>query len=558
MKLTFFVKTVLTATGLRIFLGLAAGIIISAIVINFVFFKLQEQRLEEHVTLHGQSLAKLFASNIQLGVFANSPELLELPIESLLGHPDVLTVAVYNAAGQPIVARETSHPVPLIPASSAVVDLQVNNRDLAQLADEAGLTFKAPVLTRISATPEDDLFFDDTGQSAVREIGWVMIRMSARQLIMGRNEFIVQSLVVGIVFLIVILPLTFYIVTASIRPLRQLLLRIKQQMGESGSPTGDIDLLDTTISSLFEELEHSFQTINSLRESLEQKVEQRTVELQITNTQLARTLNELKQAHIQLVHSEKMASLGLLATGLAHEINNALTLIRGSLFPLQKLAKQLVGNQPAATYEHRQIEQLLEELIAHMDTGVQRITSLLRDLMTFARPGKGIRHLVDLNLELEMTLRLLNVNARERVKVEVRKDFSPLQPVCCHGGQIAQVFLNILLNAVQAIDQEGVIDITTAMTGDSVCVTIEDSGCGIAPEVLPKIYDPFFTTKEVGQGTGLGLGICYAIVREHQGDIRVTSRLGRGTKFTITLPVSEPICTYQNFQDHSAEPSLYN
>jgi two-component system, NtrC family, sensor kinase len=558
MKSTIFIKTVLTPTGFRIFLGLAAGMILSAIVINFVFFKLQEQRLDEHVALSGRSLAKLFASHVQLGVFANSPELLELPVASLLGHPDILAVTIYDAAGQPIVDRVTNHPVPLTTGNTALEAWPVNDRDISSSADAPALIFKAPVLTRVSATPEDDLFFDGTGQGVVKEIGWVKIRMSARQLIAGRNEFIVQSLLVGIVFLIVILPLTFYIVTASSRPLRQLLLRVKQQMGESGPPSGDIALLDSTFSSLFDELDHSFQTINSLREGLEQKVEQRTTELRTSNTQLAQTLNELKQAHMQLVHSEKMASLGLLATGLAHEINNGLTLIRGSLFPLEKVTKQLVGNQPATNQEHRQNAQLLAELIKHMTTGVQRITSLIKDLMTFARPGKGTRHLVDLNLELEMTLRLLNVKARGGVKIEVLKDFSPLQPVCCHGSQIAQVFLNIILNAIQAIDQEGHIHLTTAMAGDSVCITIEDNGCGIAPDDLPKIFDPFFTTKEVGQGTGLGLGICYAIIHEHQGEIRVTSRLGTGTKFTIILPVFAVIGRCRNFQDPSADPTLCN
>lgn len=540
MKSAFFSKTVLTATGLRIFLSLAIGMILSVMAINFVFFKLQERRMEEHFTLHGQSLAKLSAHNVQLGVFAGSPELLELPVESLLQHPDIVAVTITDAAGKTIIAREVLPP--------------------ATLPADPGVVFREPVLTRVSTTPEDDLYFDRSGRVTVREIGRVEIRLSARQLIEGRNEFVVQSVVVGIVFLVIILPLTFFVVNASTRPLRRLLLRVKSQMGETGSRSGDIDLLDKTFNSLLDELETSFRTINSLRENLELKVAQRTAELQNSKARLEKTLAELKQAQMQLVHSEKMASLGLLATGLAHEINNALTLIAGSLFPLEKAARQLVGNRPATTEEHGEAEKLLDQLIKHINTGVQRITSLVRDLMTFARPGKGPRHLVDLNRELEMTLSLLNINAGGTLQVAVRKDFSPLQPVRCHGSQIAQVFLNILLNAVQAIEQKGYghIDIATAMDGDSVRITIEDNGCGIAPEVLPRIFDPFFTTKEVGRGTGLGLGICYAIIHEHRGDIRVSSRLGQGAKFTITLPVPADAGESQKLQDRTAAPVLGN
>lgn len=560
MKSAFFSKTVLTATGLRIFLSLAIGMILSVMAINFVFFKLQERRMEEHFTLHGQSLAKLSAHNVQLGVFAGSPELLELPVESLLQHPDIVAVTITDAAGKTIIAREALPPATLPAEGSAGSDSPANNPAVAVLPADPGVVFREPVLTRVSTTPEDDLYFDRSGQVTVREIGRVEIRLSARQLIEGRNEFVVQSVVVGIVFLVIILPLTFFVVNASTRPLRRLLLRVKSQMGETGSRSGDIDLLDKTFNSLLDELETSFRTINSLRENLELKVAQRTAELQNSKARLEKTLAELKQAQMQLVHSEKMASLGLLATGLAHEINNALTLIAGSLFPLEKAARQLVGNRPATTEEYGEAEKLLDQLIKHINTGVQRITSLVRDLMTFARPGKGPRHLVDLNRELEMTLSLLNINAGGTLQVAVRKDFSPLQPVRCHGSQIAQVFLNILLNAVQAIEQKGYghIDIATAMDGDSVRITIEDNGCGIAPEVLPRIFDPFFTTKEVGRGTGLGLGICYAIIHEHRGDIRVSSRLGQGAKFTITLPVPADAGESQKLQDRTAAPVLGN
>ena len=199
----------------------------------------------------------------------------------------------------------------------------------------------------------------------------------------------------------------------------------------------------------------------------------------------------------------------------------------------------MVGDGQQQTAEVKvKLEHSLAELVQYINTGVQRITLLIKDLMTFARPGRGTRHLVDLHQELEMTLRLLNIEARDQLDVQIRKEFHAIPSISCHGSQISQVFLNILINAVQAIQQKGYIRIVTGMEGDRVCVTIEDNGCGIAPEVLPKIFDPFFTTKDVGSGTGLGLGICYSIIREHGGEIRVTSQLGQGTKFYILLPIA--------------------
>lgn len=546
MKTTLFAKTLLTPTGLRIFLMLACSMIFSAAVINFIFFKLQEQRLEAQVMQEGQSLAKLFASNVQLGVFARSQELLQLPVNSLLLYPNILAIAIYDNGGNLLVSREISRASGRGEAHAAT---PVNVHGSISLSATAGseIIFEEPVRIRVSATPEDNLFFEDTERSESRDIGLVKIKLSARELITGRNDFIVQSVVGGLAFLAIILPLTFFIVRVSNRPLAHLLLRVKEQMGEQKSQAGDIALLDHTFSALLEELEQAFQTINSLRENLELQVEQRTAALASANSNLQNTIEELRAMQMQLVQSEKMGSLGLLATGLAHEINNALTLIRGSLFPLEKMTRQLVDTGRETEGDQGKAEHPLDELIKYINTGVQRITLLIKDLMTFARPGKGTRHLVDLHQELEMTLRLLNIEAKEQMDVEIRKEFSAIPHVSCRGSQISQVFLNILINALQAIKHKGYIRIVTAVDGDQVRISIEDSGCGIAPEVLPKIFDPFFTTKDVGSGTGLGLGICYAIIRDHGGEIRVTSQLGHGAKFSITLPI---VSTTPGVQNH--------
>ncbi|EKD38073.1 MAG: Sensor protein [uncultured bacterium] len=337
-------------------------------------------------------------------------------------------------------------------------------------------------------------------------------------------------------FLAILLPLTFVIVNESTRPLKELLSRLRSKLPPRNGKTNDIDSLDHTFNTMLSELEDAFKTIESLKNHLEKKVEERTEELQRINTNLEKTVVELKAAQMQLIHSEKMAGLGLLATGLAHEINNSLVLIKGSFYPLRKAIEYLQASCRRGSHAGPQdtAETTVAELFQHIDTGVFRITSLLTDLMTFARPGISTRKLIDVNNELEMTLRLLNVVSGK--EITFIKEFSPVHPVLCHEGQIAQVFFNILLNAIQAIEKEGCIRISTAALDDCIVIVFTDNGRGIEPELLEKIFDPFFTTKETGSGTGLGLSICYAIINEHGGKIDVTSEIGKGTVFTIKLP----------------------
>ncbi len=298
------------------------------------------------------------------------------------------------------------------------------------------------------------------------------------------------------------------------------------------------------------------------RDHLEQLVEERTRELHEREEILCRNLAELETAHArlkqmssQLLQSEKLASIGQLAAGVAHEINNPIGFVNSNLGTLRNYIDSLLhlidayGPMEAAASPElrRQIEtakaradltfvrQDIVGLIAESIDGAGRVRRIVHDLRDFSHPGESEWQSVDLQAGLESTL---NVAWNEiKFKADVVRDYGELPPVECLSSQINQVFLNLLLNAAQSIPEHGQITLRTRCDGDWVSVAFVDTGCGMVTEIRDKVFDPFFTTKPIGKGTGLGLSMAYGIVAKHGGRIEVESEPGRGSTFTVRLPV---------------------
>jgi PAS domain S-box-containing protein len=251
---------------------------------------------------------------------------------------------------------------------------------------------------------------------------------------------------------------------------------------------------------------------------------------------VVRDLAEITSLRDSLLLSARLAAVGELAAGIAHEINNPLAFARANLSLLREhwgsfastADKRDDGGVTAALFAEG------EELIDESLEGVDRAAAIVRDVRGLAHAGGRRRELADLNLLLDGVLRMAAPQLRQFATVH--KDWGELPPVSCVPQELQQVFLNLVLNASQAIASPGMIRITTRAEGDGVLVEVEDDGAGIAPEILEKIFDPFFTTKPVGEGTGLGLSIAYGIVRKHAGEISVRSEPGSGTRFTVRLP----------------------
>lgn len=275
--------------------------------------------------------------------------------------------------------------------------------------------------------------------------------------------------------------------------------------------------------------------------------------------QVDRTSAQLRNVEEKLLQTDKLASIGQLAAGIAHEINNPIGYVHSNLGTLGEYVGNLLqlikayegvlagvipdnGEQRARIDDIKQKFDLdflthdLPQLLSESREGIERVRKIVQDLRDFSRAGYAEDWtLADLHGGLDSTLNIVWNDLK--YKCEVRKQYGDIPPIECLPSQLNQVFLNMLVNAGQAIDAHGTIVISTGREADSVFVEITDSGAGIAPENVSRIFDPFFTTKPVGQGTGLGLSMSYNIVRKHGGYIDVRSEPGAGTTFRIVLPV---------------------
>lgn len=295
--------------------------------------------------------------------------------------------------------------------------------------------------------------------------------------------------------------------------------------------------------------------------TLERKVEERTEELRSSNTSLSSALQDLQDAQIQLVEAEKMASLGQLTAGIAHEINNPINFVKSNIKPLQLDIRDLVEVIDAYSELHTtpeaqigaklgQIESLkkqidlqyvrseIENLVKGIQDGAERTAEIVMGLRNFSRLDESEVKVVNVHEGLDSTLVLLKNNVPSNVTIT--RDFQAQGEIECFPGKLNQVFMNILSNGIQAIKEKEVqgdesVLISTRDVGDKIEIRIKDSGIGMTDEVRQKIFDPFFTTKDVGEGTGLGLSIVYKIIQKHGGKIEVHSTRGNGAEFIISL-----------------------
>jgi signal transduction histidine kinase len=277
-------------------------------------------------------------------------------------------------------------------------------------------------------------------------------------------------------------------------------------------------------------------------------------DLEKQNGELARRKAELERLQAQIVHSEKMASLGQLAAGVAHELNNPANFIYGNMEILRECAASLERllsfydqtQLPPPLAEHadalkKEIHyqntlQDLRSIIDDCHSGAERIRNIVQNLRLFSRLDEAELKKVNLNEGIESTIRLLSQYYGSG-RLTLERDYGELPLVDCYAGQLNQVWMNLLVNAAQATRGEGKVRVATRLENRMAVVSISDTGGGIAPEHLKKIFDPFFTTKRVGEGTGLGLSITYGIVKRHGGSIKVQSRPGSGAVFTVAVPI---------------------
>jgi C4-dicarboxylate-specific signal transduction histidine kinase len=318
----------------------------------------------------------------------------------------------------------------------------------------------------------------------------------------------------------------------------------------------------TSISNHQKDLAKSVDSAHMLNQLLEERVKRRTDKIVEQKDKLESAYQELKMAQKQLVHSEKMASIGQLAAGVAHEINNPVAFVKSNLCSLNNYVKtyqklihiqqnaleelteeidaknsHLIGelqtfcNDNDIDFINEDIHTLLEEAI----DGTSRVEEITKSLKIYSRASDDNMEEFDINCCITDTIKMLNSQLKYSCDVNTTLGQLPMY----HGNRskISQVFTNIIVNAAQAMETKGSLSIHTISDSAAIKIIFADTGKGIAEENLQKLFDPFFTTKPVGEGTGLGLSISHGIIKDHGGDIDVCSEIGKGTTFTILLPM---------------------
>ena len=293
------------------------------------------------------------------------------------------------------------------------------------------------------------------------------------------------------------------------------------------------------------------ERLQTLRIAREVAVAQKEAEIErLRNVELRRAFDDLKDAQARIVQSEKMASLGQLTAGIAHEINNPVNFVTGSIGPVRRNVEQLrkmveatLVEIPFVRAEELRSEYELDEIVSELDglleaitRGAERTAQIVSSLRQFSRFEEGDRKLADIHEGLDATIDLLSGRLPERTRLT--RSYGDIPPVACYPGEINQVFMILLSNALQALEPGGRITITTSESDGHVRIAIADTGTGIAPEILSRIFEPFFTTRDVGEGRGLGLSIAWGIIEKHGGTIEVSSTLGSGSEFVVMLPGS--------------------
>jgi C4-dicarboxylate-specific signal transduction histidine kinase len=279
--------------------------------------------------------------------------------------------------------------------------------------------------------------------------------------------------------------------------------------------------------------EREFRRYNAL---MEETVQARTAQLEQANVQLQDSLQQLRATQDQLIFAGRLASVGQLAAGVGHEINNPLSYVLSNLNFLHKELNRLRPALPESSFEE------LEEVVTEAREGAERVRGIVKDLKMLARPEEASIGPVELGEVVSKAVKMVSREFYQRARVV--EDCDKVPPVRGNAQRLGQVFLNLFINAAHAIapgkEQENEVRVVARMSGtDRVAVEVRDTGAGIPPELLSCIFDPFFTTKPAGQGTGLGLWVCHSIIVAFGGELRVESEVGRGTAFHILLPIAE-------------------
>ena len=513
-----FVKSRVESFTARIYLTLICSIVIISFFFTAFFIHYQKRSRTEILINKGELLAGQLAENTRIGVFAENNELLVDPLRSVMRQEEVLDVKIFTTNGKLLAEQKksgvTTHRKFIKRDSEeeqTIISQLRKSRAPVYLTREGTIDFWVPVQYETNYAPADALFFTDKPlQSTIQTVGFARLVLDKKQLNQSFKILLINSILLTAIFLILSSIITYFVTKSIIRPLNRL------REGVYALGTGV--LFEPIPVKTNDEVGKLAAAFNAMAESLKMRE------------------TEKEQLSKQLLQSQKMEAVGTLAGGIAHDFNNILTAIIGySYLILMKTAE----DDPLKSYA------------GQIQAAAERAAELTQGLLAFSRKQVMIPQAVDLNEVVAQLQKMLRRLIRENIDLNQEQAREELV-VMADRGKIEQVLMNLVTNASDAMPNGGRIVINTfSMTmnseflhahgygepGEYACIAVSDTGCGMDEKEAKKIFEPFFTTKEVGKGTGLGLSIVYGIVKQHDGFINVCSEPGKGTTFTIYLPL---------------------
>jgi signal transduction histidine kinase len=518
----------------------------------------------ENLIKRAQITAKLFATTVKNSVLSDDLISLDSIVTEVVNNPDIVYARVVNESGD----------------------------EVAKASRMGALTrsFKAD----IKVSDVDDGVFDVTSQIIEDTVvfGHVEIGISTTQV--QRSIASITRLTAGIALFEMLLVALFSLFLGSYLTTQLSVLRNSARNITKAIDSGKFDFARVPEDSLDElaevasafnslvqnlEVDHqgtqSFQNaLQRLNRALEAKVAKRTEQIELQNRELKQINNDLKLAQQQLLQAEKMASVGQLAAGLAHEINNPIGFINSNVSCLRNYievyiqicnrTKALLALSSESTSYHEDEARLIKDMASYLkdqdidfinddvkgllkdtDDGLKRVIEIVKNMKMFSRADSDTMQLVDVNQCILTTAKM--VKSKVEQNAELFLDLHDVPQTFLNVGKINQVLTNLVMNAGQAIESNGKVTIESKFVDGQIEIKVIDTGSGMDEKTLKSIFNPFFTTKPEGEGTGLGLSISFDIMREHGGLINVSSQMGRGTTFTLILPIKDTVESKVNY-----------